>query len=182
MTTLPPSPPPHGPGPQSWQQVGARTPKRWPMFASLVIALAAVGLAIGCWFRPSPTTQEPSKPTYTDQQVADAKAKMCAAFGKVDHALDVADARRGSNDPTAVLAAATSERQALDAGSRYLVAKLADEPATPPDLATAIRNQADSYQESLIDYLDGLTNSDSEMQPTLKAADDATLTIRRLCQ
>jgi hypothetical protein len=182
MTTLPPAPTPPARGPQPWQQVKPPLPKRWPTYVSLVIAVAAIGLAIACWFRPAPSGQAPSKTSYTDQQVADAKAKICAAFEKVDHALDVANARGGSSDPTAVLAAATSERQALDAGSRYLLAKLAEEPATPSDLAAAVRNQADSYQESLIDYLDGLTNSDSEMKPTLKAADDATLMIRRLCQ
>lgn len=149
------------------------------------MAIALISLAVGLvgWFRPtSHNDQRSPKPTYTDQQVANAKANVCAAFAKVDHALDVAEARGGSNDPTAILAAATSERQALDAGSRYLLTKLAEEPATAPDLANAVRNQADSYQESLIDYLDGLTNSDPDIQPALKAADEATLTIRRLCK
>jgi hypothetical protein len=185
MSTLPPVPPASGLGPPPWPQAAPSRPHRWPVFASLVIALLAIGLAIGAWLRPLPgakASPTPLAPSYTSQQAADAKANVCAAFGKVDHALDVAEARGGSNDPTAILAAATSERQALDAGSRYLLRKLAEEPAAPTDLATAVRNQADSYQESLIDYLDGLTNSDPDMQPALKAADEATLTIRRLCK
>jgi hypothetical protein len=162
-----------------------RRPARWPSFTALAIALIALAVGLVGWFRPVPhndQTSAPSKPTYTDQQTADAKAHMCAAFGKVDHAQDVAGARGGSSDPTAKLAVATSAREALDAGSRYLLTKLAEEPATPPELATAIRNQANSYQESLINYLNGLTNSDPDMQPVLKAADEATLTIRRLCR
>ena len=58
-------------------------PARWPAFTALAIAL--IGLAVGVvgWFRPVPhNNQPPPKPTYTEQQTADAKAKVCAAFGK----------------------------------------------------------------------------------------------------
>jgi hypothetical protein len=180
MTTLPPAPPPHAPGPQPWQQVGPPPPKRWPAFASLVIALGAIGLAIACWFRPSPSAPAPSRPTYTEQQVADAKAKMCAAFGEIDHALGVASARSAGSDPTTGLAVATSTRQVFEVGSRYLVTKLTAEPATPPDLADEVRKLADSYQEAVVGYLADASGSD--LRPSLNAADDATLTIRRLCK
>lgn len=184
MSTLPPAPSAAGPPP--WPQVAPPRALRWPTFASLLVALVAIGLAIGCWFRPPPSTKAspaPPTPSYTDQQTADAKAHMCAAFAKVDHALDVAGARSGGNDdPTMQLAAATSTRQVLDAGSRYLLTELAEQPATPPDLATAVREQANSFQELMIGYLDELTNTAPEQQPVLKASDDATLTIRRLCK
>ncbi len=111
------------------------------MFASLVIALLAIGLAIGSWFRPVPGTNAPPKPptpTYTDQQVANAKASVCGAYQKVSHALSVANARNGGADPTAGLAVATNTRQVLDAGGRYLLTKLTEETATPPDLAKGI--------------------------------------------
>jgi hypothetical protein len=121
-------------------------------------------------------------PTYTDQQVANAKTNVCAAFAQVDRALGVAQSFSGSSDPTAVLAVATSTRQALDFGSRYLLMKLADEPATPSDLATAIRNESDSYQQLIIGYLDGLQYSDPKMQPAITASGQATDTIRRLCK
>jgi hypothetical protein len=48
---------------------------------------------------------------------------------------------------------------ALDAGSRYLLTKLAEEPATPPDLASAVRNEADAEQAALIEYMNGTTVS-----------------------
>jgi hypothetical protein len=114
--------------------------------------------------------------------VDDAKSKVCAAYEKVHHALVLSSARTGGSDPTAVLGVATSGRQVLDAGSRYLISKLSEEPSTSPELATAIRNYAGAYQELAISYLSGLTNSDAEVQPVLQAADDASATIERLCK
>jgi hypothetical protein len=158
-------------------------PPRWPAFTALAIAL--LGLAVGFigWFRPAPhNDQPPPKPAYTEQQTADAKAHMCTAFEKVENALHLADARNGSNDPTALLALAEGAWQAFDTGSRYLLTTLTEEPATPPELATAVRNQSNAFQELLINYLDGLHNSDPDMQPAVKASDEATLTIQRLCK
>jgi ABC-type transporter Mla subunit MlaD len=126
--------------------------------------------------------EPPAAPTYTDQQVAKAKENVCAAFGQVDRALSVAADLAGSNDPTAVLAVATSTRQVLDFGNRYLLSKLSAEPATPSDLATAVRKQADAYQELLIGYLDGQHYGDSALQPAADASVDATNTIKRLCK
>jgi hypothetical protein len=154
-------------------------PARWPAFTALAIAL--VGLAVGLvgWFRPTQDTNQTSpKPTYTQQQTADAKAHVCNAFEKVEKALHLAD----SNDPTALLALAEGAWQAFDTGSRYLLTTLAEEPATPPELATAVRNQARAFQELLINYLGGLHNSDPDMQPAVKTSDEATVTIQRLCK
>jgi hypothetical protein len=88
---------------------------------------------------------------------------------------------RGS-DATAVLAAATTMRQAFDVGSRYLFVTLANEPATPADLAIATRKEASSLQEGVMGYLDGLTNSDPEMRPLVDANTEAAATIRGLCK
>jgi hypothetical protein len=162
-----------------------RRPARWPTFIALAIALIGVAVGLVGWFRPAPHNDQtlvPPKPTYTDQQTADAKAHVCTAFGKVDHALDLAYARHGGNDPTARLAVATSVQLALDAGSRYLLTTLAEEPATPSELATAVRKQTSAYQKALIGFLDGLAVSDADQQPTVTASDEATSTIRRLCK
>jgi hypothetical protein len=181
MSTLPPVPPAGAPGPPPWPQVPPSRPQRWPVLASIALALVAAGLAVGAWFRP-PTAKAPSPVVYTNQQTADAKAAVCAAFGQVDHALQLAYARNGGSDPNAQLTVATSTQLTLDAGSRYLSATLTKEPATPPDLATAVRNQTDAYQKALIGFLNGLRFSDPAQQPTVSASDEATLTIRRLCQ
>jgi hypothetical protein len=107
---------------------------------------------------------------------------VCAAFAKVDRALDVAGAQHGGDDPTSILAVATSVRQVLEVGSRYLSTKLTEQPATPPDLAKEVREFANSSQELVIGYLDGLTASDADLQPSRHEGDETTLTIRRLCK
>jgi hypothetical protein len=162
-----------------------RRPARWPTFTALAIALIAIAVGLVGWFRPTPHNDRTSalpKPTYTDKQVANAKANVCTAFGKVDHAVDLADAERtSSSDRTAQLAAAALSRQVLDFGSRYLFAKLAEEPATPPELATAVRKQANAFQDLFIGYIDGISISDPGLRPALSASDEAVSTIRRLC-
>jgi hypothetical protein len=153
------------------------------MFALLVVALlVTLGVAIVGWFRPLPNNKPAPVPRYTDQQVADAKAHVCAAYEQVRKAGDVAGARNGGSDPTSILAVATSTRQVLEVGSRYLTTKLETQPATPPDLAAAVRKLANVYQEMTIDYLDGLSNSDPELDPLLRAGDEAHSTIEKLCK
>jgi hypothetical protein len=152
------------------------------MFAFLVIALlVTLGVAIVGWFRPVPAKPPPA-PTYSNQQVADAKARVCTAYEQVRKAGDAAGARNGGSDPTSILTVATSTRQVLEVGSRYLMTKLDAEPATPPDLAAAVRKLADVYQEMTVDYLDGLSNSDPELDPLLRAGDEAHSTIEKLCK
>jgi hypothetical protein len=158
-------------------------PARWPSFTALAIALTALAVSLVGWFRPAPhNNQPPPKPTYTDQQVADAKANVCTAFGKLERAVEVVNAVPNGTDANEQLAAATSTRQVFDVFSRYLLAKLTEEPATPPDLATAVRKEASSLQEGVIGYLDGHTNSDPQMRPLVEANTEAATTIRRLCK
>ena len=152
------------------------------MFAVLSVALlVTLGVAIVGWFRPVPAKSPPA-PTYSNQQVVDAKTKVCAAYEQVRKAGDAAGARNGGSDPTSILTVATSTRQVLEVGSRYLMTKLDAEPATPPDLAAAVRKLADVYQEMTVDYLDGLSNSDPELDPLLRAGDEAHSTIEKLCK
>jgi hypothetical protein len=172
------------PWPKGVSDQAARLP-RWLAFFSLMASFVAIGIAIGAWVRPlsaHDTSRAAPIATYTDQQIADAKAKVCASYDKVHRALLLSSARNGGSDPTAILTVATSGRQVLDAGSRYLLNKLSEEPAAPSELATAVRKLANQYQELVISYLDGLTNSDAELQSSLQASDDAISTIERLCK
>lgn len=151
------------------------------MFAFLVVALlVTLGVAIVGWFRPVPVKPAPPSPTYTSQQVADAKAKVCAAYEKVHSAVGVSMGRDLGSEPTSQLAVATSARQALLAGSEYLTTTLSEAPATAPDLATAIRKLASLFQQYTVDYLNGRTNA--EMESALRAGDETTLTIESLCK
>ncbi|MDT5173550.1 MAG: hypothetical protein QOG37_801 [Mycobacterium sp.] len=145
---------------------------------SLGIALLAIGVAIGPWFRPLPKNEPPPAPTYSSQQVADAKAKVCAAYGKVHRAVGLTSGRN-SDDPTTRLVIATSGRQALEVGSSFLLARLTEEPATPSDLAVAVRKLANTFQELAIDYLAEV--NDSELDPLLRISDQESSTIENHC-
>jgi hypothetical protein len=191
---IPPDPGQHwGPPPSASSYPSVQAPPipsiafgrsaRWPTFTALAIALIALAVGIVGWFRPtSHNIESPPKPTYTDQQIATAKANVCAAFGQIDKALAVAGSFSGSSDQTAVLAVATSTRQVLDFGNRYLLTTLTQEPAAPADLATAVRKQADAYQKLLVGYLDGLHYGDPDLQPATNASVEAEDTVKQLCK
>jgi hypothetical protein len=150
------------------------------MFAFLVIALlVTLGVAIVGWFRPVPAKPPPA-PTYSNQQVADAKAKVCTAFDKVHQAVRSNFARDQGTDPNQQLLVAVTGQEALLAGSVYLQTTLSEEPATPADLATAVRKLVDVFQSLTVDYLNG--HGSPEVDPSLRAGDEATLAIQGLCK
>jgi hypothetical protein len=154
-------------------------PARWPMFVMLLITLVAVGAAIAAWLRPIPhnTSATPPAPTYSEQQVSDAKAKVCAAYAKIHHAVDVNAPRSGGDDPMAQLTVAVNMRQVYVVGSAYLLTTIADEPATPGDLAAATSKVARLFQGLT---LDGLT-SDANSQD-YDAVNQTGTTIEGLCK
>ena len=178
MSDLPPSDPGAHWGPPPPTAFGR--PSHWPTL--IAIAIALIGLAVGFvgWFRPTPhNNQPPPKPTYSAQQTADAKAKVCAAVGKLDRAVSVAKGLPKGPDP---LVASINVRQIFDVFSRHLLATLAEEPATPADLATAVRKQADTLAEVVIGYEDGFGTFDPELKPVVDANSAATDTTQRLCK
>jgi len=155
-------------------------PSRWPTFVTLAIALIGVAVGFVGWFRPVPhNNPPPPKPTYTAQQTADAKAKVCAVFGKLDRAVGVLKALPNGRDE---LVAAIDTRQVFDVFGRHLLATLTEEPATPTDLATAVREQATTLEEVVIGYQDGLGTSDPELRPVVDANSASADTIRQLCK
>lgn len=147
---------------------------------SLGFALVAAGIAIGAWFRPLPKNDPPPAPTYSSQQVADAKSKVCAAYAKVHSAITASSARDEGTDATSKLAFALNGRQSLLAGSAYLRTTLSHAPAAPAVLTEKVQEITDLYQELVIDYLNSMT--DKEMQPTLQAGDEVALKIEELCR
>jgi hypothetical protein len=148
------------------------------MFVMLVITLIAVGAAVAAWLRPIPQAPAaaPPKPTYSDQQVADAKSKVCGAYEKIHHAVDMNASRSGGDDTTAQLVVKVNMRQIYVVGSAYLFTTLADEPATPPDLAAQTGKLAHLLQDLV---LAGLA---SEPNPPYDAVNETSVTIEGLCK
>jgi hypothetical protein len=162
-----------------WPPAPPRGPARWPVFAMFVITLVAVAAAVAAWLRPLPEAKSaaPSAPTFSAQQVAGAKAKVCAAYAKVQKASSANQTRNGGDDPNLQLLVAVTMRQVFDSGSAYLLKTLAEEPAAPPNLAAATKNLADLYQVITLDGLAGDLN-----EPAHNAANEAGFTIQNLCK
>lgn len=160
-----------------------RRPSRWLAFACLTVALLAVGIAISSWFRPTAETKHAvtlAPPNYSEQQIAEAKTKSCEAYHKVHKAVLVNTGRSGGNDPIALLGVAANARIALYDGGDYLKRTLAEQPATPPDLADAIRQLASAYQQLAINYM--AEANDSEIDSSLHAGDKPNATISEICK
>jgi hypothetical protein len=150
------------------------------VFAGLVVALLlTLSVAIVGWFRPVPA-KPPTSTTYTDQQVAEAKGKVCAEYQKVHSAIKASTGRDMGGDPTAQQIYALTGRQALLAGSEHLRTVLSAQPATTTELATTIQKLTDLFPELTVEYLNN--TPDSDMESTVHAADEATLTVERLCK
>jgi hypothetical protein len=126
------------------------------MFTSLAIALVALGVAIGACLRPVPESKAADAPTYTDQQVAEAKAKVCAAFERVRTGVRLQVGANGGDDPVLKQAIAANARLSLIGGAYYLQVRL--DSATPPPVATAIRELSDILLELGENALAGSTD------------------------
>lgn len=177
--------PPQSSAPPPWPRPPA-APKRSTQLLfiiSLAIALVALGVAIGSWLRPvSDTKPAPgaTPPTFTDKQVADAKAKVCATYEKVHQGVLVNTGRSGGSDPLALLGVAANARIALYDGGQYLTKTLTEQPATPPDLATAVRQLVDSYQLLAVNYMAEV--SQSEIDSALHSGDEPNATVQSICK
>lgn len=87
--------------------------------AALALAVVSLGVGIVGWFhrqphdKPSPA---PSAPTFTSQQISDAKENVCAAHRIVRQAavLNTNQANPVPGDPTGDLAVAANARLALN--------------------------------------------------------------------
>jgi hypothetical protein len=175
---FPPGLPPPGPwGPPG--PIALNTPARWPMLVMFLITLVAVAAAVAAWLRPIPhnSSVTPPAPTFSDQQVADAKSKVCAAYWKVQNVVTVNVARTAGDDPNSRLLIAVNQRQVFVIGSAYLMTTLAEQPATPADISAAANDLAHLYQVMTLDGLVGNSND-----PAHNAADQAGFKIQGLCK
>jgi len=203
MSDHPPSGPPaaHGtsgypvapggfPGPQAgsppWPPAPPRGQSRGLTFLALALAVVASGLAIVGWFRPSPApppTPAPAKsstPTYTEEQISDAKVRSCKAFDLVDKGVTLQTNGESSSDPVMAKAQGASARLATISGGWYLKARL--DPATPAELTSAIQHLSDVLLDLGANYEAGVRDDDAS-QAALKNETNSTFAhVAELCK
>ena len=151
------------------------------MIIAIALAAAALGVAIGSWFRPAPEPTPAAEPVFTDSQVADAKKQVCDAFQLARNAIVTAGNKDRGTDPTFTLAMVANARLAFIGGGQYLTDTLNQNPATPSDLANAVRDYSSSFQQLGLGLLAD-TAPEKMDQATLKAGETANEKLKQICQ
>lgn len=163
-------------GPPAWQPAPTKEQSRGLTYVALAIAVIATVLAIVGWFRPTPPPPpqaHPSAPTYTEQQIADAKAKACAAVDLVHKGVALQSGANKSDgvsaDPAVAEAQAANARLSIISGSWYLRDHL--DPATPQPIADMVRHLSDIMLDMGANYLAGARDADPSQSVLLSDGD-----------
>jgi hypothetical protein len=149
---------------------------------TLVLSVAAIGLSGWTLFRLLQTGTS-SAGRYTGAERADAKQKICAATNLVRRGVSLntnLQPAGGPEDVTGTLAVAANARISLSEGGQYLLARL--DPATPPELADAVKKFANNLMDIGAAATAGASNSQPEQATRLHDADAANGTITELCK
>lgn len=157
-------------------------PSRWPVTAALVIALIAAGLAVWALLRPpaEPTESAQQPENFTAEQTDAAKARACGAFDSVREAIALQTNVDLGPDPGPRAAVAANARLATLGGGSYLLTRI--DPATPTDLADAVRSFADNLQEVGMKQLIGAPSDDVALTDQLNQAQQNSLRIAEMCK
>jgi hypothetical protein len=156
-------------------------PLRIGSVVTFVVAVIALVLAAWAVFRPS--AGEPRTPSYSAEQQAEAKQKVCAATELVRKGVSRntnLQPAGGPRDVTGSLAVAANARVSLYMGGQYLLDRL--DPATPPDLADAVRKFADTLVDIGAAATAGAQNNEPDQASRLRDADAANARISELCK
>lgn len=151
-----------------------------PNVIAIAIAIAALVVAAGAWFRPMPQPEAPAAKVYSEQEVSGAKKAVCEAFAKANQSLNSAGLVSSDGQPGSALAAAVNVRLALEAGSRYLSESALQYHFAPADLVVAVDDLAMAYQQIAIAQLAAYPHADIE--PHYRAADSAVAAIQKACK
>ena len=172
--------------PPPWPPQGAPTgghtvsrPLRWPTYVALLMAFLAIGVATASWFRTPRIESAPPK-SFTTQEVQEAKANVCEAYGKVVRLINVVTNKDAGGDAAAAYAIVVNARLAGHVGGEYLSAALEANPATPPELAEAARKLSRAYHEMVIDQIGNAPKE--ETSPLAQAIDEGAAEMSRQCK
>jgi uncharacterized protein YbjT (DUF2867 family) len=136
----------------------------------------ALAIAVFGWF-----DSVHNAPGFTGQQTADAKKHVCTTYQIARQAVVINThlANPRGDDQIGTLAVAANARLALVGGGSYLRESLASEPATPTDLAKAVKAMAGTIEQLGMDYLAGAPSS---TQDALRSDLDKEISaINQLC-
>jgi hypothetical protein len=134
------------------------------------------------WFRPSPTALSTSStaPTYTQQQISQAKTTTCDAYAVVNKGITLQTNGAESDNPALIQAEAANARLSTISGGWYLRARL--DKATPPDLAAAVQHLSDVLLDLGANYLAGAKDDDPS-QSSLKIEGNASFRrVQEMCK
>jgi hypothetical protein len=173
---------PGPPGSPSWPPAPPRRPSQWLTFVTLAIALIATGLAIVGWFRPPQPAPPPraATPTYTEQQISDAKTRACNAFEVVQKGTTLQTNLPQTDDPAMANAQATHAQLSLGTGGWYLRDHL--DPATPPSVAAEVRKLANALLDVGANAIAGAKNADPPQTARMDDANSAFEQVGKLCK
>jgi len=150
---------------------------------ALLVAIAALALAGWTLYRSVNNSDDKSEPSYSDTQRAEAKVKICTAVDVVRRGVSLntnLQPAGGPEDVTGSLAVAANARVALYNGGQYLIARL--DPATPTDLADAVRKFGNNLMDIGAAATAGAQNADPAQAARLRDADSANATVVELCK
>jgi hypothetical protein len=147
-------------------------------FVGIVIAIA---LGVVALLRPAAQAAAPAEvaPQYSEQQVADAKKTVCSDYDKVFKAVTATGAQR-SDDPNLKFVISLDVRLATQFGSNFLRNSLADNPASPSDVADAVRDLISTWDKIILAQIGGA--QESELTPSYAELDSAGDKIRQVCK
>jgi hypothetical protein len=148
---------------------------RWVAPAAVLIAVISLAVAVWALLRPAPPDDPP-----TEQQIADAKGRACAAYTTVRIAVLAQTNADPGTDPVAGQAVAANARLAMASGGSYLLDHL--DPATPPQLAESMRSLAANLQDLSINALAGRGNNDPEQVARLQDFNVVSAEITDQCK
>lgn len=179
QTMMPPSPPP------------VFTPQpRPPRTGRFTLALAALGAVLGAAALVvafnRPTAASPplpvAAPTYTDDQIAAAKSKACAAEKLSNAGLAANTNRSNPATPDDALGWANF----ANGRTAYLLAALwlpkQVDPATPQDLKDAVNTFATTAGDSVALSISEDKSNDEQFSKNLDTLNVARMEIERLCK
>jgi hypothetical protein len=152
------------------------------LLVTLVVAVVALVLSGWLLIRLAQEGTADS-PNYSGAQRTDAKQKVCAATEVARKGVSLNTNLQppgGPEDITGTLAVAANARISLYDGGQYLLART--DPATPPELADAVKKFANLLMDIGANATSGAPNSQPDQAARLKEADALNGTITELCK